>query len=309
MPSLPPLHLQQQLVQEFLDAKQLDRGVAANTLEAYDGDLRQFFEWLSPAIEPSHVPQETILDYLEFLQHQSIQPLSIVRKLSTLRQFFKFCYLEKNFHSDPTEGIRNPKTPHKLPHFLNMQQMGDFLNLADQGLPYPGPLSQSLKARDRAMIYLMYATGLRVSELLSLTLHQLDLARCYVRVVGKGQKERIAPFVPAAAERLRGYLETERPLLQPQSDTVFVNHRGTPLSRQAFWKLIKTLATQSHGTGPLSPHTLRHSFATHLLQGGLNLRTLQLLLGHSDLATTQIYTHLAPEDLKRAYQKYHPRGE
>jgi integrase/recombinase XerD len=159
------------------------------------------------------------------------------------------------------------------------------------------------------MILLLYATGLRISELLALTTHSLDLAQEYLRVRGKGDKERIVPFASAAGTALRDYLEHHRPQLLPQSDHLFVNAAGTRLSRQAFWKTLQTLAKQAGISRSVSPHLLRHSFATHLLQAGMNLRSLQMLLGHSDLSTTQIYTHVSPEHLKQAQRRYHPRGE
>jgi integrase/recombinase XerD len=159
------------------------------------------------------------------------------------------------------------------------------------------------------MVYLMYATGLRVSELAGLKLHQLELQSRYLRVKGKGGKERIAPFAPVAAERLQKYLQDYRILLKPRQEAVFLNHRGMGLTRQSFWKTLKTIAIQAGLDPCLSPHFLRHSFATHLLQSGMNLRSLQMLMGHSSVSTTQIYTHISPQHLKTAHQKHHPRGK
>ncbi len=159
------------------------------------------------------------------------------------------------------------------------------------------------------MVYLLYATGLRVSELMAITPNQLDLELGYLRVQGKGGKERIAPFAPQAGELVSTYLTVLRPQFQPKTEHLFLNRNGEGLTRQGFWKILKILAVQADLKTPLSPHVLRHSFATHLLQAGMNLRSLQMLLGHSDLTTTQIYTHLTPEHLKEALRKFHPRGE
>ncbi len=304
------------ILNEFLESKRVDRGLAQKTIEAYEIDLTQFISWLPyqtslQEVEPSHLTA-----FVQFLSKRGVQAVSIARKLSAIRQFFKFCCLEKQFEKNPAEDIDSPKLTQRLPRSLSVIHVEQFLSAADEGLPYPGEDAEALRARDRAMFYLLYATGLRVSELLSLSSHQLELPSGYLRVHGKGGKERIAPFVPAAGDRLKTYLEDHRPRLQAklqshvadETDLVFLNSRGQSLSRQRCWKIIKCLATQAQISTPLSPHLLRHSFATHLLQAGINLRTLQMLLGHSDIATTQIYTHLAPEDLKRAHQKYHPRG-
>jgi integrase/recombinase XerD len=163
------------------------------------------------------------------------------------------------------------------------------------------------------MVYLIYATGLRVSELVTLSLHQIDLQQSYVRVKGKGDKERIAPFAPIAGEKLAAYIEKHRAFLASKNkrpdQTVFLTHRGDPITRKSFWEILKRFAAEAEIPTTLSPHMLRHSFATHLLQSGMNLRSLQMLLGHSDLSTTQIYTHIAPDHLKKSHKKYHPRGE
>ena len=188
--------------------------------------------------------------------------------------------------------------------------MTALLDAADRGINYKAPEKEiaALHARDAAMVYLLYATGLRVSELVGLTLHKIELQQGYVRVRGKGDKERITPFAPIAGEKLKLYLDQFRPELHPQDQSAFVNHRGETITRQTFWKTLKELAKEAKIPSTLSPHVLRHSFATHLLQSGMNLRSLQMLLGHSDLSTTQIYTHVAPEHLKDSHKKYHPRG-
>ena len=302
---------------EFLESKRVDRGLAQKTIEAYQVDLIQFLSWLPTSLELGETSESHINEFVRFLAKKTVQPVSLARKISAIRQFFQFCCLEKNFDKNPAEEITPPKIPQRLPRSLNMDEVNQILKAADEGLPYLGPDSEDLKARDRALFYLLYATGMRISEILGLTLHQLNLTSGYFRVIGKGDKERITPFVPSASERLRTYLENHRANLMPQlltdsakkEDSIFLNSRGQRLSRQSGWKILNSLAHQAGIATEISPHLLRHSFATHLLQSGMNLRTLQLLLGHSDIATTQIYTHLSPTDLKRAHRKYHPRGE
>lgn len=304
------------LLEEFIESKRVDRGLSKLTLEAYCNDLTQFFEWLPRSVTIRDVRPQDIEEYLKSLALKKTLATSISRKLSTLRQFFQFCCLENHFESNPTEFFTPPKTPRLLPKALNLKQVSRLLEAADQGLPYPEHERESLQARDRALVFLLYATGIRVSEAVQLTLHQIDLQGNYLRVRGKGGKERIAPFVPSAGERLQTYLNAHRQNLigkrdketSVENDFVFLNSRGQPITRQRCWQILKSLAAQSGLPQELHPHQLRHSFATHLLQSGMNLRTLQLLLGHADITTTQIYTHLSREDLKRAHQKYHPRG-
>lgn len=308
-----PLEPSLDLKENFLQSLQIDRGAADHTLDAYRRDLNQFFEWLEapPLIENLlSLTSDKLESYFSFLfQSQKLSPASVARKTSTLRQFFKFCCIEKDLPSNPTEALRSPEPSQRLPHFLSPEEVSCLLDSTQDGLPYPPSLrAESFKARDRAMVFLLYATGLRVSELVGAKLHQLDLVQGYLQVLGKGGKERIAPFAPIAGEHLHVYIEHYRPVLQPVSDFIFLNYRGECLTRQAFWKLLKELAQLSGIKTPLSPHILRHSFATHLLHSGMNLRSLQMLLGHSNLSTTQIYTHLTPEHLKKALEKYHPRG-
>jgi integrase/recombinase XerD len=211
--------------------------------------------------------------------------------------------------------LKAPQQAKRLPKYLSNEQVKKLLDTVDHGLFYNVQEAEfvALQARDAAMVYLIYATGVRVSELVTLSLHQIDLQQSYVRVKGKGDKERIAPFAPIAGEKLATYLEKHRAYLAVKNkrpdQTVFLSHRGAPITRKAFWEILKRFASEAEIPSTLSPHVLRHSFATHLLQSGMNLRSLQMLLGHSDLSTTQIYTHIAPEHLKKSHKKYHPRGE
>ncbi|MGE0617075.1 MAG: tyrosine-type recombinase/integrase, partial [Bacteriovoracia bacterium] len=210
------------------------------------------------------------------------------------------------------------KADRRLPKSLSMADIEALLKCAHAGLPYDvgvkdkenaEKVAGALRARDRAMIFILYATGLRVSELVGLSLPAIDGANAYLRVIGKGGKERVVPFAPAAGEVLHEYLEHHRAhLVRSPTPQVFLSQRGEGLTRQAFWKTLKRLAVVAGISAPISPHVLRHSFATHLLQSGMNLRSLQMLLGHSDLSTTQIYTAVAPDHLKQVHRKHHPRG-
>jgi integrase/recombinase XerD len=298
------------LVEDFLHALRIDRGASDHTVEAYRRDLQQLVCWFPRKEETllESIHQEGIQDFLIYLDSQNQKATSIARKISTLRQFFKFCCVEKGLEKNPTEQISGPLKLKNLPQFLTPDQTTSLLEATHQGLPYPPSDRDRLQSRDRAMVYLLYATGLRVSELLSLTPHQIDFSLGYLRVKGKGAKERITPFAPIAGEHLKTYIEAFRPQLNPATDHLFLNRRGMVLTRQSFWKILKSLSKQAGIQLNISPHVLRHSFATHLLQSGINLRSLQMLLGHSDLSTTQIYAHVTPEHLKTAHEKFHPRG-
>jgi len=315
-------------IDHFVQAQRIDCGASDHTLQAYRRDLIQLASWIESKMRSNDprsevrgdfsiqdgldlegIQPENLQEFLRFLSLNQVQPRSIARKTSAIRQFFKFCCLEKGMSLNPAEKLHNPTLCKRLPKFLTQPQVADLLLAADQGLPYPGQQGDSLRARDRAMIYLLYATGLRVSELMSLSLHQLDLASGYLKIRGKGDQERITPFASIAGDHLNHYLSQFRTLLHPAADFIFLNHRGYAMTRQAFWKILKALALQANLPLPLSPHILRHSFATHLLTSGMNLRTLQMLLGHADLETTQIYTHITPEHLMEAHKKFHPRGD
>jgi len=295
----------------FLEYARLDRGSADKTIEAYRRDLLQLEVALSNQNIPSlHlITSEHIEKFIQSLSQNGNQASSIARKLSAIRQFLKFCCLELGLKENPAQGLESPSATERLPKFFTLEEVTTLLATTELGIPYETIAGPHLQARDRALVYLLYATGLRVSELVGLSVNDLDLSQGYLRVRGKGDKERIVPFAPIAGERIIQYLEQHRPTLNPATDHLFLNHRGLALSRQAFWMTLKTLAQQAGIQTPLSPHVLRHSFATHLLQSGIGLRSLQMLLGHSDLATTQIYTHVTPEHLKTAHRKFHPRGE
>lgn len=300
-------------IEAFLSAQKVDRGAADKTIEAYRRDLLQWISYsshrlphLCPALRVQDFDLSHLSDYLASLHKEGQKPASIARKTSALRQFFKFCCMERGLQHNPTEQLQSPRPDQRLPQSLSVDEVSALLRSTEPGLPTLHPRTQ---ARDRAMVYVLYATGLRISELVGLRLDQIDLEAGFIRVKGKGGKERIALLAPVAGEQLQTYLREFRETFAPQTNHVFLNHRGTSLSRQAFWKTLKKLAIHAGISSTLCPHMLRHSFASHLLQSGIPLRSLQMLLGHSDLSTTQIYTHLAPEHLKSAHRRFHPRGE
>lgn len=297
-------------IEAFLNFKLLDQGAASLTIEAYRSDLREFARWLPPGVELNQITASHLDAFFLNLHktHTVTAPSSFARKTSTIRQFFKFCCLEKGLQNNPAEELPAPHLPRNLPHPLTQEDVSALLDATKIGLSYAPHLREQYLARDRAMIFLLYATGLRVSELMGLKTADIELKQGYLRVTGKGNKQRIVPFAPVAGEYVHEYLEQHRSFFKPTTDHIFLNNRGVALTRQAFWKLLKQLAIQAEISSSLSPHTLRHSFATHLLHSGINLRSLQLLLGHSDLATTQIYTQVSPEHLKTVHRKFHPRG-
>jgi len=297
-------------IQTFLEARRIDRGASDRTIEAYKRDLAQFAASLPEGLAPEKITADHLNSFVAHLHRENQKPASIARKTSALRQFFKFCCLERRLTENPAENLEAPRQGQRLPKNLSTEDVTKLLAAADAGLSYSSDeRADAFRARDRAILYLLYATGLRISELTSLTPHDIDLQMGYLRVKGKGGKERIAPFATIAGDHLRNWIETHRSSLKPATDHVFINHRGFALTRQSVWKTLKELALQAGISTTLSPHKLRHSFATHLLQSGMNLRSLQMLLGHSDLSTTQIYAHVTPEHLKSAHKKYHPRGE
>jgi integrase/recombinase XerD len=310
-PRAPHAKINQMLtphIDAFIEAQRVDRGAADKTIEAYRRDLTQFAAWLGQERALEQLQPEDLASFLNHLAENGQMATSIARKTSALRQFFKFCCLERELQSNPAELLHTPRRSQRIPSHLSVEQVTELLAAADRGLPYTHELAPALQSRDRAMVYLLYATGLRVSELVGLTTHQTDLQAGYVRVKGKGDKERIVPFAPVAGQKLQAYLDEHRARLKPRTDHVFLSRGGDAITRQSFWKTLKDLALAAGVGASLSPHKLRHSFATHLLQAGMNLRSLQMLLGHADLSTTQIYAHVTPEHLKSAHRKFHPRG-
>lgn len=296
--------LDDSLIEAFADALWMERGLSRNTLSAYQSDLRSTATWLQ-----EHRSQRLLSagrdDLLEFLAAQSRQgrkPRSSARLLSCLRQFYQHALRERWTDRDPCARIDAPKLGRPLPHSLTEREVEALLRAPDSEDPQG--------CRDRAMLEVLYATGLRVSELVELRPEQVSLTQGVVRVTGKGGKERLVPLGEEAVAWLTRFLQGPRQdiLRARPCEALFPTRRGTGMTRQAFWYLIKRHALTAGISKHLSPHTLRHAFATHLLNHGADLRVVQMLLGHSDLSTTQIYTHVARERLKDIHAKHHPRG-
>ena len=294
---------QDQVIERFLDKLWAERGLSDNSLQSYRHDLLNLQGQLAIRGKSLVVAsREDILAILAAEMRQGKSPRSLSRYLSAYRQFYRWLVSEGTIESDPVALIESPKTGRGLPKALSEGQVESLLAAPDTGT--------TLGLRDKAMLELMYATGLRVSELVNLQLSNINLNQGVVRVMGKGQKERLVPIGDEADESLKAYLLSGRPeLLQGvQTDDVFVTTRKSGMTRQAFWYMVRRYAALCDIPRKLSPHMLRHSFATHLLNHGADLRVVQLLLGHSDLSTTQIYTHIAREGLKRMHETHHPRG-
>lgn len=292
------------LLDEFCDALWLEDGLAHNTLESYRRDLSQFAAWLELRHQADllQAGRPEILDYLTYRFAQHAKARTSSRALSSLRRFYRHLLRQGKIGADPTLQVEMPKLPRSLPKSLGEAEVESLLNAPDS--------TDRLGLRDRAMLETLYATGLRVSELVALPLQGLNLEVGVVRVMGKGSKERLVPLGEDALDWLKQYLSEARATLLggKVSSAVFVTQRGEAMTRQAFWYLIKRYAVRAGLTQTLSPHTLRHAFATHLLNHGADLRVVQMLLGHTDISTTQIYTHVARERLKRLHAIHHPRG-
>lgn len=288
----------------FLDFLRTERGLAANTLEAYGRDMRDYLDFLAreglgdaESITSDHVGQ-----HLLELARKGISNRSQARHLAAIRGFHRFLMRERYARTDPTEDVETPRILKKLPIFLTLEEVERLLEAPDE--------SNAAGQRDRAMIEVLYATGLRVSELCGLTTEDINLRDGYLIARGKGSKERLVPLGELAAQKLQAYLREGRLALLKgrQSRHLFVGPRGTALTRQGFWKLLGRYARAAGIDKKLSPHKLRHSFATHLLERGADLRAVQAMLGHSDISTTQIYTHVDRARARRVYDKAHPRA-
>ena len=293
-----------EIIDEFCDALWLEDWLARNTLEAYRSDLSQFAAWLEAQHRKKLIEGDVadIQAYLGHLFRTKTRASSAARLLSSLKRFYRYCLRQGRIKADPTLRIDSPKLPRGLPKSLTEE---DIENL----LAAPRP-DRTLGLRDKAMLETLYASGLRVSELVALKLRQVSQDMGVVRVVGKGSKERLVPLGEEAIAWIRQYLKEARPQLLGgrAADDLFVTTRGAAMTRQMFWHLLRRYAAQAGLKKSISPHTLRHAFATHLLNHGADLRVVQLLLGHSDISTTQIYTHVARERLKQLHAKHHPRG-
>lgn len=291
------------IIEAFIDAVWMEEGLSPNTLEAYRNDLTGLASWLGRQdSDLLRASREQLLAYLARRLEAGSKPRSMARLLSTLRHFYRYQVREGRLHTEPTAQINSPKLGRPLPDTLTESEVEALLAAPDT--------QTDLGLRDRTMLEVLYACGLRVSELVQLRLDQLNLRAGCLRVLGKGSKERLVPLGEHALNWLTDYLRSARPdLLRGRPcDDLFITQRGAAMTRQAFWHLIKRYALNAGINKPLSPHTLRHAFATHLVNHGADLRVVQLLLGHSDLSTTQIYTHVARERLKALHARHHPRG-
>ena len=295
---------EQTVIESFLDALWSERGLSQNTLAAYGRDLKALAEWQIKNKRTLLTSSNAeLLEYITLRIKQGSKSRSVARTISTLRRFFRYQLRENKISEDPTALIELPKLGKPLPNSLSESNVESLL-LAPL-------ITDPLGLRDRAMLELLYATGLRVTELVSLEYKQINLQQGVVRVIGKGNKERLVPMGDEAVVWINKYLDEARSELLKSggvSNSLFVTKRGSGMTRQAFWYLIKRYAIQAGIKQTLSPHTLRHAFATHLLNYGADLRVVQLLLGHSDLSTTQIYTHIAKSRLQNLHQEHHPRG-
>ncbi|MDH7489344.1 MAG: site-specific tyrosine recombinase XerD [Anaerolineae bacterium] len=298
-----------QEVEEFLGYLRVERGYSAHTLAAYQNDLTQFVDFVrskSPAATQwSAVDKGLIVKYIMYLKEREYASSSVARKLAAVKSFFHFLAREGRVKEDPTTTLDSPRLAKRLPQTLTRKEV-------DRLLEAPGTGDDPKSLRDRALLELLYATGMRVTELVSLTLNDINLASGSVRVVhGKRRKERIIPVHPRALEAVEAYLQRGRIHMakDPNEHAVFVNFQGKPLTRQGLWLIIKHYVEEAGISKPVTPHTLRHSFATHLLTGGAKLPDVQRMLGHANVSTTQIYTHLTKEELRDAYDNAHPRAK
>jgi integrase/recombinase XerD len=292
------------LIDRFLTYLTAVKGLSKNTLESYGRDILKFAVFLEEkditGIE--QVGYNHILDFLTHLKEMGLRPKSISRALISIRQFFKFLLTEGFIDSDPAFFIRTPKIKRVLPEVLSIEDVEKLLSSPEESSPEG--------IRDKCMLEVLYATGIRVSELVELRLNDVNFELGYIIAYGKGSKERIVPIGDKAKNKLKEYLDISRPKLLKSRTSVnlFVTRLGKKMTRQGFWKIVKTYSKKSGITKKISPHTLRHSFATHLLERGADLRAIQIMLGHSDISTTQIYTHIERGRLKEVHKKYHPRS-
>jgi len=301
------------LIDRFLNYLAIEKGLSSNTLTAYHRDLRKFSSFLrvrhhikTPAekssVDVTRINRKDLLAFLSELRARALSSASVSRIISTLRTFFNFLIREGLLFHDPTAQIRTPRKSFRLPKTLHFSEVDSLLNMPKGDAPHA--------MRNDTMIELLYATGLRVSELIQLPVDSVNMESGYLLARGKGSKERIVPIGKCALKKLETYLSAVRPKLLKNkvSKILFLNRSGKGMSRQTFWKQLAAIALKAGIQKPISPHMLRHSFASHLLERGADLRSIQMMLGHADISTTQIYTHVARERLKKVHQESHPRG-
>lgn len=288
-------------VDSYLQFLLVTRGLSENTLTSYETDLRSFLLFLEEKkFNVEDVTDQSIFLYIMHLRRGGLNSRSLARHLSALRGFFRYCFDENYLNANPVQYLENPKLPKTLPDVLSVEEVQAILEQPD--------MKKKLGFRDRAILELLYASGLRVTECVTLKPIDLDLQSGLLRVHGKGSKDRVVPMHNAAMQILQLYMRDWRPHFTPIEDYVFLNRSGKGLTRQAIWKLVQRYVLKAEVHKSVSPHTFRHSFATHLLDGGADLRTVQLLLGHADISATEIYTHVQADRLRQIHKQFHPRS-
>jgi len=286
-------------LRSFLDYLYIEKGLSQNTVKAYKVDLIAFMSWITDHTNSDikNIKEDSINKYISYLFETKLKSSSVNRKISSIKSFYLFLIKKSIVATSPISEVMSPKQEKYLPSSMSEDEVDKLLNSPDSNI--------KIEKRDKAMIEMLYATGMRISELVNLKITDVDMQRCVVKVLGKGSKERLIPFGEEAYEALNNYLSDRD---ESSSKEVFLSNRKTKISRVAFWHRIKFYLVRENLKQTISPHTLRHAFATHLLNRGADLRSVQLLLGHSDLSTTQIYTHIAKQRLSDVLKKHHPRG-
>ena len=285
-------------LRSFLNYLLVDKGLSNNTVKAYEADISSFFQWLdNEDLKYKNLQEDHINQYISFLFQRKMRSSSVNRKISSIKSFYIFLVKRNFVKNSPLNDLVTPKQEKYLPESMSEAEVDKLLNSPD--------VSNKIENRDKAMIEMLYATGMRISELVNLKITDVDMKRCVVKVFGKGSKERLVPFGETALDSLKSYLNERE---QSSSKEIFLSNRGKKMTRVAFWQRVKVYLIRENLKNSISPHTLRHAFATHLLNRGADLRSVQLLLGHSDLSTTQIYTHIAKQRLSDVLKKHHPRG-
>lgn len=293
-------------LQTFIHYLSVERGLAQNTLFSYERDITQYLQFLekSGIVTLTDSSKVHISNYLMKLKQLGRASATLSRTMVSIRAFYQFLVRERMLEHDPSLHMETPKLEKRLPKVLTVQEVETLLEAPQTSTPNG--------MRDKAMLEVLYATGIRVSELISLDLQSVNLGMGFIRCIGKGSKERIIPLGRIASQYLSSYIESMRPRLLKKSkaeEALFINHLGTRITRQGFWKIIKRYAMEAHIVKEITPHTLRHSFATHLLENGADLRAVQEMLGHADISTTQIYTHVTRTKMKEVYDRTHPRAK
>jgi integrase/recombinase XerD len=293
-------------IEDFIHYLVVERGLAPNTIESYKRDLVKYAEYLKKVETVSsfeEVTREHIIAFMRYMMENGKSSKTIARHVASIRSFHQFLLREHIMDKDPSVHIETPQVERTLPKVLSPDEVEALLTAPDESTPFG--------RREKAMLELLYATGIRVTELMNLNVEDVHMTMGFVRCIGKGDKERIVPMGKMASEALQKYIEESRPKLlkrNQKEEALFLNHHGRRLTRQGFWKILKKLALSAQIEKELTPHTLRHSFATHLLENGADLRAVQEMLGHADISTTQIYTHVTKKRLKDVYNEFHPRA-